>query len=116
MNAIIAAKMASIKQQQMEQQAAGDEEAAIESAPVSSGTAGAVAGAATQPAENLGGAEVHQEKNETQETRSHQQHGKEWDEYALLADRDMWDMQDEERLRLEELHKKYEYAKAKQAQ
>ena len=115
MNAIIAAKMASIKQQQMEQQAAGDEEAAIESAPAS-GTAGADAGVATQPAENMGGAEAHQEKNETRETHPHQQHGKEWDEYTLLADRDMWDMQDEERLRLEELHKKYEYAKAKKAQ
>ena len=114
MNAIIAAKMASIKQQQLEQQAAasGDEEAAIESTPASG--VGAGSDVATQPAENSGGAEVHQEKTGTHET--HQQHGKEWDEYALLADRDMWDMQDEERLRLEELHKKFEYAKAKQAQ
>lgn len=105
MNAIIAAKMASIKQAQMEQQAAGDEEAAIET-----GTNGQ-----QQPAENLGGAETHAHQEKTTATEEvSQQHGKEWDEYALLADRDMWDMQDEERLRLEELHKKFEYAKAKQ--
>lgn len=98
MAAIIAAKMAAVKQQK-------DEEAAIEDHTATTTQVDA------QPAENIGGqgdAEVEKEK-----IKEPQHHDKEWDEYAILADRDMWDMQDEERLRLEELHKKFEYAKAK---
>lgn len=112
MNAIIAAKMASIKQSQLEQQS--DEEAAIDS---ETGVgAGATAGEGVQPAENAGG---HEHAGHEQEKTNHHvepHHQKEWDEYALLADRDMWDMQDEERLRLEELHKKFDFAKTKKAQ
>jgi len=96
MNAIIAAKMASIKQQQ-------DEEKAIEAEqpePVA------------QPAEIEGGqgeAEVEAEKVKEPH------HEKEWNEYTILADRDMWDMGDEEKLRLEELHKKFDHVRARKA-
>lgn len=99
MNAIIAAKMASIKQQQ-------DEEAALEN----NGEAGVEP--EVRPAESEGGqgnAGVEGEKIKEPH------HEKEWNEYTILADRDMWDMGDEEKLRLEELHKKFEYAKAKKA-
>jgi hypothetical protein len=101
MNAIIAAKMASIKAQK-------DEEAAIESA-----SPEAHVEPASQPAEIQGGqgeAEVEAEK-----VKEHH-HEKEWNEYTILADRDMWDMGDEEKLRLEELHKKFDHAKAKKAE
>jgi len=100
MNAIIAAKMASIKQQK-------DEETALEN----NGEAGVEP--EVRPAEIEGGqgnTEVEMEK--VKEPHSE----KEWNEYTILADRDMWDMGDEEKLRLEELHKKFEYAKAKKAQ
>jgi hypothetical protein len=91
MNAIIAAKMASIKQQQ-------DEENVI----------------ATN--ENQNPNQAVQEPAEVEgEKIKEPHHEKEWNEYTLLADRDMWDMGDEEKLRLEELHKKFEYAKAKKA-
>jgi hypothetical protein len=99
MNAIIAAKMASIKQQQ-------DEETAIEN----NGEAGVES--EVRPAEIEGGegnAQVEMEK------MKEPHHEKEWNEYTILADRDMWDMGDEEKLRLEELHQKFEYAKAKKA-
>lgn len=102
MAAIIAAKMAAMKQQK-------DEEAAIENSQQTTAISQPVE---TQPAENFGGegdAEVEKEKIKEPH------HDKEWDEYAILADRDMWDMQDEERLRLEELHKKFDYAKSKQS-
>lgn len=105
MNALIAAKMAAVAAQKQQQQEPQDEEAAVEN------NGEKTVAPEHQPAETMGGhgdAEV--EKDKIKEPH----HDKEWDEYAILADRDMWDMQDEERLRLEELHKKFEYAKAKQ--
>jgi len=100
MNAIIAAKMASMKQQK-------DEETALEN----NGEAGVEP--EVRPAEIEGGqGNAHVEGEKIKEPH----HEKEWNEYTILADRDMWDMGDEEKLRLEELHKKFEYAKAKKAQ
>jgi MFS family permease len=59
-------------------------------------------------------AEVQGEKAATPSAAAHRNHPQhEWDEYGVLADRDMWDMNDEERLRLEELHRKFDHAKAK---
>ncbi|WVF70989.1 hypothetical protein IAT40_005785 [Kwoniella sp. CBS 6097] len=125
MNMIMAARMAQSKQE--------DDEAAIESNGPAPGTgaagapaAGAVAGATeveAQPAEALGGAGKVQEKAAEHEapppTSSnipahipHHLH-REWSTYEVLADRDEVDLEDDERIRLAELHEKFDYAKAK---
>lgn len=121
MKAIMAARMAAIKQDEESQAGAGTGAAAAGAAGEKNGSENIAArGAQTQPAEQAGGegetaAEAEKIVNpiRSEAPRSHPQH--EWDEYGVLADRDMWDMSDEEKLRLEELHRRFDHAKAKKA-
>ena len=57
-----------------------------------------------------------QEETENQvPAQSASRDGEEWDMYTVLADRDEVDLSDEERMRLQVLHEKFEYAKHKDA-
>ena len=62
--------------------------------------------AAQQPAHALGGAGAEVDVEEEEDHHL-------WTQYEALADRDEVDLRDDERVRLDELHKRFDYAKAK---
>jgi len=72
------------------------------------------------PAEQAGGEGTLAEHAKDEVLRATLSHGStvhqphEWTEYEALADRDEVDLSDDERLRLEDLHKKFDYARATQ--
>ena len=107
MNAIIAARMAAM-------QAAKDEESNVETKPRSGSDATAQVTEATEEPESkiteAPAAELVGERH------AHPAGGFSEEEYALyeaLADRDEVDLSDDERLRLEDLHRQFNYSKAK---
>ncbi|WVQ65222.1 uncharacterized protein L199_003395 [Kwoniella botswanensis] len=113
---IMAARMAQAKQE--------DEEANVETKPEAQGEA--IRPIESQPAEQEGGlskVESHAAEHASASAGTpsnikripshvppHMHH--EWTTYEALADRDEVDLEDDERIKLEELHKKFHYVKA----
>lgn len=120
MNALIAARMAQMKndaESNLNSAATSQtttRHATEETTDVDSQAVGVASGGVqTQQAEQPSGAteqEVHNEK-----TSAHESHP-EWSIYTILADRDEVDLSDDERIRLQSLHEKFDYAKANKAQ
>lgn len=86
----------------------GDKEQAV-------GGATAPGGVQTQPAEQAGGSGTTEQEMNNEKISAHESHP-EWSIYTILADRDEVDLTDDERIRLQSLHEKFDYAKANKAQ
>jgi MFS family permease len=121
MNALMAARMAAMKQ---EQDDIAGEEQALESegkAPAAGMAGNEVGQPEAQPAEQIGGegnvgdVAVDEKEPTAEHAEAHAKRQHEWTIYEELADRDEVDLSDDERLRLQSLHETFDYAKAKKA-